>query len=62
MSQADAVDIEDVFRQRAWHAEAQARQTTDEVAREVFFLVAVTWREMALDAAKRRRAEARRAA
>lgn len=60
MSQAEAaLDLVDIYRQRACQAEAAAEETADELAREVFMLVAVTWRELALQAAKLRRAQAR---
>ncbi|CAN7413849.1 hypothetical protein LJR219_002629 [Phenylobacterium sp. LjRoot219] len=56
MSQTEAtLDIADVFRRRAWQAEAEARRATDEVTREVLTLVAETWRELALSAARRHR-------
>jgi len=50
-----AVDLVDVFRRRAWQAEAEAAKADDSLAQEVFILVAMTWREIAADAARMRR-------
>jgi len=56
MLEADsAADLVDVCHRRAWHAEAEAAKAADGLAQEVFILVAMTWREIALDAARARR-------
>jgi len=41
-----------MFRLRAAQAEAEARRATREIDREVFMIVAETWREIALAAAR----------
>jgi len=58
MYEADsAVDAVDVFQRRAWHAEAEAQRTSDGLAQQIFILVAMTWREIALETAKARAGE-----
>lgn len=43
------------FRQRARHAEAQAKLAASEVQRQALLAVAEMWREIALDTARARR-------
>lgn len=43
------------FRENACQAEADARKATSDDAREVFFAVAETWRNLALSAAREHR-------
>jgi hypothetical protein len=58
MHEADsAVDAVDMFRRRAWQAEAEAQRTSDGLAQQIFILVAMTWREIALEAARARAGE-----
>lgn len=51
-----SIDTAIVFRQRALHAETEARKATNDTDREVFMFVAETWREIALAAARAHKA------
>lgn len=51
-----SIDTAIVFRRRALHAETEARRATNETDREVFLIVAETWREIALAAARAHKA------
>jgi hypothetical protein len=58
MHEADsAVDAVDMYRRRAWQAEAEAQRASDGLAQQIFILVAMTWREIALEAARARASE-----
>jgi len=59
MLEADsAVDAVEVFRRRAWQAEAEAMRASEGLAQEVLILVAMTWREIAQNLARRTGAQA----